>query len=215
MGQTDRSPRIVGVTREIEENRTLDKGVRALRPLADALVSNPSVRGLLHGRWLGHALHPLLTDLPLGMWTSSLVLDLTGGQAARPAASRLLGLGVLAAVPTAVTGLAEWAVADEQSQRVGVTHATANSMALSLFGASWVARRVGRHDRGLALALAGGLVSIWGGYLGGHLTLARKVGTFDPAFTAGAEPRPATGPGTAPTTGPATGPATGIEIGVG
>jgi uncharacterized membrane protein len=214
MAHTDRSPRIVGVTREIEENRTLDKGARALRPLADALVANPPVRDLLHGRWLGHALHPLLTDLPLGMWMSTLTLDLTGGEAARPAASRLLGLGVLAAVPTAVTGLAEWAVADEKSQRVGVTHATANSTALALFGASWVARRVGRHDRGVALALAGGLLSVWGGYLGGHLTLARKVGTFDPAFGAGSAPRPAAPPSAGPTTGIDTGPTTGIERGV-
>ncbi|GAA1624941.1 DUF2231 domain-containing protein [Georgenia ruanii] len=204
---TDRTTPLAGVTRGIEENRKLDGAVRALQPLAGGLVSNPSVRDLLHGRWLGHALHPLLTDLPLGMWMSSMALDLTGGPSARPAASRLLGLGVLTAVPTAITGLAEWAVTDTRSQRVGVTHATANSVALTCFAASWVARRAGRHDQGVALSLAGGLVSVWGGYLGGHLTLARKVGTFDPA---------AAGAGEAPVTAstPGTETDSGIEIGV-
>lgn len=210
--RTDRPSPVAGITRGIEDNRKLDAAVRALKPLADGLVANPSVRDLLHGRWLGHALHPLLTDLPLGMWMSSMALDLTGGPSARPAASRLVGLGVLAAVPTAVTGLAEWAVADTKSQRVGVTHATANSVALTCFTASWVARRAGRHDQGVALSLAGGLVSVWGGFLGGHLTLARKVGTFDPA-TAGDGDAPVTAP--SGREAPVTAPTSGIEPGVG
>ncbi|KAE8763178.1 DUF2231 domain-containing protein [Georgenia thermotolerans] len=209
---TDRTSPLAGITRGIEDNRKLDAAVRALKPVADGLVANPSVRDLLHGHWLGHALHPLLTDLPLGMWMSSMALDLTGGPAARPASSRLLGLGVLAAVPTAVTGLAEWAVADTRSQRVGITHATANSVALTCFAASWVARRAGRHDQGVALSLAGGLVSVWGGYLGGHLTLARKVGTFDPA-TAGDGDTSVTVPsdGAAPVTASGAGIETGVS----
>lgn len=174
---------LVHLTRRLEESRLLDGGVAALRPLADALLADDTRSDALRGRWLGHAVHPLLTDLPIGFWTSTNVLDLVGGAQSRPASRRLLALGLAAAVPTAVTGLAEWgAAAGQRERRVGLVHAVANSTALGLYAASYRARRRSRHGRGVALALAGSSAATVGGYLGGHLVSARKVSSRHPAY---------------------------------
>ena len=90
-------PAALAWTRRLESLSALDPVVRTVRPLADALVADPARRDLLRGAWLGHPLHPVLTDLPIGLWTSATVLDLVGGRSARPAATRLVGLGLLAA----------------------------------------------------------------------------------------------------------------------
>jgi uncharacterized membrane protein len=174
----------VTLARALESATALDPVVRVVRPLADALVADPVRRDALRGTWLGHALHPLLTDVPIGFWTSALTLDLVGGPAARPSATRLVGLGILAAVPTAVTGWAEWAGTGPREQRVGVVHAASNVTALALFAGSWLARRRGDHSRGKALGVAASAALGAGGYLGGHLVSARKVSSRHPAFAA-------------------------------
>lgn len=173
----------VRVMERIEGLASLDQLDRLLAPLAKRLVADPQVRTLLQGQWLGHAVHPLMTDFPLGMWTSGTVLDLVGGARSRPAAQRLIGLGVAAALPTAATGLAEWATLREpRERRTGVLHAAVNSAALVCYAASWSARRRDRHALGALLAIVGGCTASAGGYLGGHLTEVRKVSSFHPAF---------------------------------
>jgi hypothetical protein len=116
------------------------------------------------------------------LWTSALTLDLVGGAPARPAARRLVGLGVLLFVPTALTGWAEWSGIETRNQRVGVVHAVANAAAAVGFAASWRARSRGRVLRGKALAMGSASLLGVGGYLGGHLVSARKVSSRDPAF---------------------------------
>lgn len=178
----------------IEQAEGLDRPAasyeRALAPLGRPGM----VHDLLTGRPLGHAAHPMLTDVPIGCWTSATVLDLVGGPGSRDAATLLVGLGTAAAVPTALTGAAEWLQADRVSRRVGVVHANANTVGLALYGASWAARRRGRHGWGTALALAGMAVATVAGHLGGHLTIARKVGTVEGRRTGGAPADPAVGP---------------------
>ncbi len=68
------------------------------------------------------------------------------------------------------------------ARRVGVVHAGGNGTATVLYGLSWLARRRGRHATGVVLGIGGGVVATAGGYLGGHLSLVRKVGTAEPAF---------------------------------
>ena len=132
---------------------------------------------MLQGRWLGHALHPLLTDVPLGCWLSANLLDLLGGRRSRPAAQRLVGLGLMAVPPTMATGWADWStIEDDGPRRVGVVHAVGNAAVGSLYFLSWRARRRGRHLRGAALGLTGGLLAMGTGYLGGHLSFARGAG---------------------------------------
>ena len=137
---------------------------------------------MLRGEWLGHAVHPLLTDVVLGTWTSATVLDLFGGSDSSAAAQRLVGTGLLAVGPTAWTGWAEWSAAGPREQRVGLVHAVTNGTAIGVYAASWVARgrggtAPGRGSRWRARPSSGG-----GAYLGGHLIAARGVASRDPSY---------------------------------
>ena len=166
-------PAVVRWTMRLEDASALDVPVRALEPLVQKLFSADPQGPLLRGEWLGHALHPVLTDAVLGTWTSASLLDLLGGRDAAPSAQRLVGLGLLAAAPTFWTGWAEWSGADRASQRVGVVHAVTNGVAIGSFAGSWVARRRGHHRAGKGLALVGAAALGVAGYLGGHLAHAR------------------------------------------
>ena len=164
-------PAVLRVTRSIEDSSALDPVVDRVRPwVADVLERRPGLAAVLHGRPLGHALHPLMTDAPLGLWMSATTLDLLGGEQARPSADRLLGLGVVAALPTALSGLADWAVSGRRTQRVGAAHAVLNSAALVLYTGSWVLRRRGARAAGVAASLAATGLAGASGYLGGHMT---------------------------------------------
>jgi nitrite reductase/ring-hydroxylating ferredoxin subunit/uncharacterized membrane protein len=148
-------------------------------PVADGVrraLDRQPTKDILSGTWLGHPLHPLLTDLPIGFWTSAFMLDLVGGRRSRRAATQLVAWGVVAAVPTAVTGAADWGDTTGAPRRVGLVHAAANTAALGCYAASWWARVRGRHGRGVALALAGASAATVGGYLGGHLLQILGVG---------------------------------------
>ncbi len=175
-------PRLVALTRRLEQLRALDALSRLLAPAADALLSSQRRADLLHGMPVGHAVHPPMTDIPIGAWTCASLLDLAGGERSRPAAEGLLALGLVAAAPTVVTGLAEWGETSGAEQRIGSVHAVANTLALSLYGWSLLARRRGDHTRGVVLAVCGGAAASVGGYLGGHLTSARKVSSRHPVY---------------------------------
>jgi hypothetical protein len=178
---TPQSP-LVPLVERVERTESLDSVADGIDPLARLTVSSPGLKSLLRGDWLGHAVHPLLTDFSIGAWTCTSLLDLVGGPQSRPAAKRLLTVGLVAALPTAVTGAAEWTITTGANRRVGVVHAAANMSAFGLYGASLVARQRGNHWRGVGLGLLGGVTAAVGGYLGAHLSIARKVGSRDPAF---------------------------------
>jgi uncharacterized membrane protein len=170
--QSSMNPIRTAVTK-IEHATALDAvAAFADRTIAPVLGTRPA-RFLLGGEWLGHPVHPLLVTVPIGTWTSAMLLDLTGKDA--DVARHLVGVGVVAAVPTALTGWSDWTTASGSARRVGVVHAAANGVAIALFGASYLARRRSRLA-GTALAMAGaGALSV-GGYLGGHLAYVQGVG---------------------------------------
>jgi hypothetical protein len=183
---------IVRWTLRLEQATGLDRAVHAVEPSVRAVFGTGPRASVLRGDWLGHAVHPLLTDVVLGSWTSASVLDLFGGRDSTAAAQRLVGTGLLAVGPTAWTGWAEWSAAGSRDKRVGLVHAATNGVAISAYAASWVARRRGRHSSGARLALIGATVSGVGAYLGGHLVEARKVASRHPAY---AESPSGVGPG--------------------
>jgi uncharacterized membrane protein len=153
----------------LEEDARLDRGAGVLDRAAATVAPPGQVRDLLRGEPLGHLLHPMLTDLPIGFWTSASVLDLVGGRRSRRAATMLVALGVISAVPTAASGLADFTGLGPARRRVAVVHAVANGTATVLYARSWLARVRGCHGAGVALALCGAAVATLGGYLGGHL----------------------------------------------
>jgi hypothetical protein len=182
MHPMERPSRIVRWTLRLEEAAALDRPVRAVEPTIEAVFGTGTRASALRGEWLGHAVHPVLTDVTLGAWTSASLLDLVGGHDSTTAARKLVAAGLLAAGPTAWTGWAEWLAAGPRDKRVGLVHAVTNAAAIGMYAASWAARRRGRHGTGVGLALAGAATSGLGAYLGGHLIGARKVASRHPAY---------------------------------
>lgn len=179
-------PALHRLASRLAEVEALDAPAGKLLALFGRAIRPGRVHDALSGTWLGHALHPLLTDLPIGAWTSAMVLDLAGGRQAAPAARRLVGVGCLTALPTALTGWVEWsdsARTRTATRRVGLVHAAANATALLLYGASYLRRRRGGGGRGLALA--GGAALVVGGHLGGHLAYIHGEGVAETTFEHG------------------------------
>lgn len=162
-------------TRWLENSPEVDRISPAVATAAGPF-NRPPLADALRGTWLGHALHPLLTDVPLGCWISALVLDMVPG---RERASQNLIAAGLAAVPlTALAGLAEWETMNRpEEKRVATVHAVGNTVAAAAFARSWGARRDGRQARGVMWAVIGGGLGMITAYLGGHMSYAQKVGT--------------------------------------
>ncbi|MDX2649804.1 Rieske 2Fe-2S domain-containing protein [Streptomyces sp. NPDC001902] len=142
------------------------KAVRAL-PLGRG-------RDALRGLWLGHPVHPVLVQVPIGAWTSAGVLDLLPGESR--AARRLVALGLVSAVPAALAGWVDWAEQRPRQARVGLVHATANAVAVTAYACSLAARIKGRPVLGRALGFGGMTVATVGGVLGGHLAYRQGAG---------------------------------------
>jgi nitrite reductase/ring-hydroxylating ferredoxin subunit/uncharacterized membrane protein len=154
----------------------LQKAVRS------AIPQESELKDLLSGTWLGHPLHPPLTDVVIGAWTSALLLDLLGGEDLEQAADCLVAAGILAAMPTAVAGLSDWAELRGGSRRVGSVHALGNTTALLLHTLSWFARRRADRGRGVTLSALGYGIASFSAWLGGHLSFAKGVGVNQTAF---------------------------------
>ena len=174
--------RIVATTAALDGPASvLAKKIRGLLP------SGGGVKDVLSGVPLGHALHPLLTDVPIGSWTSATILDLAGGKASRPAAQKLVGVGLAAAAPTFVTGWTDWADTEpgnDTVRRLGIVHAVSNGTAAVMYALSYAARRRGAHTQGVLFGLAGAGALGAGGWLGGDLVFARGVGVNQTVFDA-------------------------------
>jgi nitrite reductase/ring-hydroxylating ferredoxin subunit/uncharacterized membrane protein len=135
------------------------------------------IRDFLHGTWLGHPLHPVLTDIPLGAWTVAGTLDLTSrNRTADRAADAAIGIGLVGAVGAAVTGITDWQHTAAEERRVGLLHGLLNVSAAGLYAASLLLRLRGARMAGRATAYAGLSVSLAAAYLGGHLVYRKRVG---------------------------------------
>ncbi|MEH0820945.1 MULTISPECIES: Rieske 2Fe-2S domain-containing protein [unclassified Micromonospora] len=152
---------------KIEQNAALDPVGDRLQRAVQSTLRGQRVRDLLHGVWLGHPLHPAMVQVPVGAWISAAVLDLLPSQ--RRAATTLVGLGTVSALPAAVAGLNDWAALARDQRRVGLVHAASNSVALVFYASSLAARLRGRHGMGRVLAYLGLSAASTGAYIGGHL----------------------------------------------
>ena len=169
-------PALYRIARSVEDDDRLEAPARSAAAVVSRLIPEGPVRRTLGGRWLGHALHPMLTDFPLGSWMSASLLDIIGGYRSRTASRRLLTFGLATAVPTVAAGWNDWLSASPRQRRVGIVHAGINTTAFALYGASLAARRRDRHGIGVALGITGGVAATVGGFFGGHLSLARDTG---------------------------------------
>ncbi|MFJ6986797.1 MULTISPECIES: Rieske 2Fe-2S domain-containing protein [unclassified Streptomyces] len=144
----------------------LGKAVRAV-PLGRG-------RDLLHGRWLGHPVHPIAVQVPVGSWLSAAVLDALPGRDRE--AGLLVGVGLAGAVPALVTGAVDWAELLRPQSRVGLVHALANTAAVGFYTASLLYRVTGHGGKGRAYGLMGLTAVGVGGMLGGHLAYRQAAG---------------------------------------
>jgi uncharacterized membrane protein len=181
----------------LESVGALDAPGRLAGRTVRALIPDGAPKEVLSGMWLGHALHPIMSDIPIGVWTSSVLLDWTGGKDSRTASDRLILTGVLAAGATAATGWSDWADAEQGSaavRRCGLVHAAANATAAALMISSYVARKRGARGRGRLLSLAGSAALGSGGWLGGHLSYTLGAGVAAAAPAAGTQAAAIPGP---------------------
>ena len=171
---------------KLERAQGLDAVAGKVSAAVSGMTEPRPVKNLLSGVWLGHPAHPLLTDLPIGAWTGAAVLDLAGGERTAPGADALVAFGIAAALPTALTGVNDWAeYNDQRVRRVGLVHAAANVAALLLHVGSLRARRRGHRARGVVLSGAGVGALMVGGYLGGHLSYRLGSAVSRTAFDEG------------------------------
>jgi nitrite reductase/ring-hydroxylating ferredoxin subunit/uncharacterized membrane protein len=178
------------LVRAVESAEALDPVAEAAGKAVRGAVPSGPVKDALSGTWLGHALHPMLTDVVIGSFTAASLLDLIAPDGDGRASERLIALGLGAYLPTAAAGANDWAdteIVDDTIRRAGLVHAACNAVGATLYAASWRARRRGARGRGAALGFAGMTVMAAGGYLGGHLSLSKGVGpdqtVFDPGPT--------------------------------
>ncbi len=139
------------------------------------------VRDALHGTWLGHPLHPVLTDVPLGAWTLAFVFDVTDLGRPEPerfaeAARMCLGVGVAGGIGSALTGLTDWQYVHDDARRVGLVHGILNLGGIALSAWSW-RRRAGGRDRTARLSAALGYgMALFSSFLGGNLVYRERIG---------------------------------------
>jgi nitrite reductase/ring-hydroxylating ferredoxin subunit/uncharacterized membrane protein len=154
----------------------LGKAVRSAYEAAG--TGGRAAKNALHGVWLGHPLHPVFTDVPLGAWTTALALDAAanGDRGMKQAATFAMGVGLAGAMGAAVTGLTDWSETDGQARRTGLLHGLMNIAATTLFATAYVLRRNDSHDGGRKCAWAGYAVALGAAYLGGDLVYGQRIG---------------------------------------
>src|SRR5207237_5443941 len=112
-----------GIVGQIEQSQALDAFAQTLGSLVAKVLQPGKLKDLLSGTWMGHPAHPMLTDVPIGAWTSAFVLDMVEGEGARSASDLLVGLGVVAALPTAVSGPSDLSdVVNDEVTSLGGAH---------------------------------------------------------------------------------------------
>jgi nitrite reductase/ring-hydroxylating ferredoxin subunit/uncharacterized membrane protein len=170
----------------IEQQDFLDKSSEAIQPAVSNVFkaagsSGQEVKNFLHGTWLGHPLHPPLTDVPLGAWTTALALDavkaVTGRREFGRGADIAVAVGVVGAVAAAVTGVTDWSATNGRARKMGLAHGLLNLSATCLYITSMLLRPRKKFRRaGIRFSLLGYLVSGFAAYIGGHLVYGEKIG---------------------------------------
>jgi nitrite reductase/ring-hydroxylating ferredoxin subunit len=173
---------LLGILDRVADVESFDKVIEPARRAVRAALRPQGLQDFLHGTWLGHTLHPVLVQVPVGSWISAGVLDTV--PRLRPAATVLIGTGVAAAVPAALSGAADWSEQEVGVRRLGAIHALANSAALALYVGSLVARGKGRGGLGLALSYSALGLASGSAAIGGHMSYAQSSGTSHAAAAA-------------------------------
>lgn len=178
----------------IESQTWLDQLADPLQKWTQSSLASPQwkkLKNILHGTWFGHPLHPTITDIPLGSWTSTLLFDMLWLASERPdmasAADITLVIGLLGSGAAAVTGFTDWSETDATDRRVGLAHGLLNAGVMTTNLLSYGLRRAGKRRSAIALASLGYAVSLFSAYLGGELSFAKGIGVNHVAWEGGSD----------------------------
>src|SRR3954447_5953963 len=173
---------LMGFLDRISDTPTFDKAIEPARKAVLWALKPAALKDFLHGTWLGHPLHPVLVQVPVGSWLSAGVLDAV--PPLRPAAAAMITTGVVAAVPAAMSGAADWSEQEPGVRRLGALRALLNTAALGLYVGSLVARGRGRGGLGRVLSYSGLGVATVSASIGGHMSYAQSSGASHAATAA-------------------------------
>ncbi|MEK6208201.1 MAG: Rieske 2Fe-2S domain-containing protein [Chloroflexota bacterium] len=127
----------------------------------------PAIKDLLGGVWLGHPLHPAITDVPIGAFVVALVLDFSGQRAAATAA---IGVGIVFMLLAALAGYADYIDLEGKPRRFGTIHSSLMLVALVFYVLSFVMRIGASPSPGeVWLSVIGFLIVVTSAYVGGEL----------------------------------------------
>ena len=162
---------------------------RAVRGAYEAAgPAGQRAKNALHGVWLGHPLHPVFTDLPIGAWTTGLVLDAVAAtnhdRAMARAADVAIAVGLAGAAAAAVTGLTDWSETSGKSRRTGLIHGLLNIAATTLYATAFALRKNGARSSGQTCAFAGYGIAVGAAWLGGDLVYGQRIGVNHAAVEA-------------------------------
>ena len=171
------------IAKRVEGIEALDRPAEQVGKLLEPYLTKRPLKDILSGTWIGHPLHPVLTDVVIGSWISAGFLDLFPTKQSSRAADKLILLGCVSALPTALAGASDWLDVGGRERRVGLVHALGNITAIVLYLWSYLSRKRGKRFKGLALSTLGGAVSVGSAFLGGHLSFGMGVGVHPRAIT--------------------------------
>jgi nitrite reductase/ring-hydroxylating ferredoxin subunit/uncharacterized membrane protein len=166
--------RPAALAERIERAHALDPVIQELSDTVVKALPAGARTDALHGVPFGQPAHPALVRLPLGCWTSAVLLEALPGT--ERASGMLIAAGIAGTAPAVATGLADWSALHRDQQRVGLVHAVCQASAATLFIGSLAARAGGRPGYGRLLSASGLAVASIGSYLGGHLALRLGAG---------------------------------------
>jgi len=169
---------------QVVANKTwLDQPAEALAAAVHGAFQGESgalVKDGLNGVWLGHPLHPAITDIPIGAWTMAQVFDAidatSDSNRYEDAAQVCITTGLVGAVGAAMTGLTDWSDTGGGSRRLGLIHGLMNLTATGLFLTSALMRRRGRTASAVSASATGYGIATAAAYLGGALVYQRQIG---------------------------------------
>ena len=157
-----------------------DKGAELVQgAFKSAGAAGQTAKNALHGVWLGHPLHPAITDIPVGSWTVAAALDMLemrGDSRYQAGADAAVMLGLLGAIPAALSGMTDWSDIQGKPQRVGAMHGILNVGAAAMYAGSYAARKSEKRGLGRWLGFLGYGLVLASAYLGGELSYNQKIG---------------------------------------
>ena len=184
------------IARTVGEQQWLDGIATPLQEAVRKLFESGGQAGrgakdFLHGSALGHPLHPALIEIPLGAWSVAAIFDaieVAGGDKNGGIADKAIGVGLIAALGAAATGLTDWSETDAAAKRIGITHGVMNVTATGLYALSLLLRKRSR-SKAIGLSIIAYTVAMSAGFLGGHLTYGEQIGVDHTATADKEEPK--------------------------